>query len=485
MVDLKEGDRRVPQQLRPALSLFRKLKAESDVAKFRAETRSVIAGMVREGAITAPESEELIKLRDMVIGWRTTPGFTASAAFSEWLERYRATSDEAQRAVLRDLVICLPKGTLEEDLWWPIVTGEDEGIRHAIISAKIVRPADLSKLAKSRPGDFLRSRGLDALLEMEVVIPRVVWEVVDPVAVGADSPSALEEGLAISFSLDLAHDSGAWLIGFLSTRPELRRKVIEHLLREPTALLRLIRASAGYGVAADGLRAKRESTTVDSLLADVVTACAEAMAWKRPTAAIAERSLYLLRQLIASEPDNYSDEVKSTLDTAVRPTIALRLAEVLRRAQTSKDPARDPGLTLHVLPARGDEIAGAVELFLADLPTDAGGEHSHSHYRIERYLAVRELVEDVLPLLDAPPGTDLTGSLRTALFNAGASSIGVVDEKCAFDPVLHEPSATDPTVGDVVRIHDPGWQIGQGPSAIVLRKARVELDATPLARPSR
>ena len=478
MVGLKESAGQAPAQLRSLLSSFRKLRADSDVASFRAQTRSAIDDMVRKETITATESEQLVAIREAVIEWRTKSGLTLSAAFPQWLARWHSTSEDAQRGVLQDLLGCLPRGTLEEQLWWPIISGEDRRLREAIIDAKLVRSADLTKLAKARPSEFLSSPAPEALIDMEVPVPRVVWEKSYPARVYSTRPSAFEEGLADSYSLDLAHDSSAWLIEFLADRPEVRARVIQQLLREPASILRLIRASAGHGVAANGKRAKRASTTIDPLLADVVAVCSDAMGRKRPTAATAERCLYLLRQLIASEPPNYTDEVKAAVDAAVRPAIASELASLLRRAQTSKDPARDTNLTRHVLPVRGDELAEVVGAFMTDLSANAAAGQASHHAGLERYQAVRELVEDVLPLLDAPRGTDLTGSLRTALLNAGLSPVGTVDERCAFDPVIHEPGSTDPTVGDVVQITESGWQIGQERSAIVLRKALVELVAS-------
>lgn len=468
--------REFPRRLKQILATYRKLKPESDPSSFKAQTRAEISAMVRDGSLSAADSERLLSMRDMVVKWRASSAFSLVDAFEEWVERHRSAPDDWERKALRDLVGCLPKGALPQTAWWPIVAGQDSALREAVLGGGLVRSADLVKIAKTDPDGFVRSPGMEALLEMGSAIPRILWEKAALEAARPNEASFVEEAVSASYGLDEGNDSSTWLIRFLDSRPILRFGVVRQLMRDPATLLKLVRGCAGHAVGVDGRRPKPEAERVDAILGDIVTACTGAVERKRPAAESAERVLYLIRQLVASDIGNYGPELRSSVDSSTAPIIEDRLAEFLRRAHLSTDPMRDPELSRHVLSARPHEIARACDLFMGGLVDGTRGDSADRETALARFRAVRNLVEDILPLVELPAGADVNGSLRTALFNAGVRPVESVDARVDFNPVRHESRATDPSVGDTVRIVTSGWQLGESATAMILQKACAELD---------
>jgi hypothetical protein len=119
-------------------------------------------------------------------------------------------------------------------------------------------------------------------------------------------------------------------------------------------------------------------------------------------------------------------------------------------------------------------IEAAVSDYVARLSTAVNSEVPLATSAIvERYTGRREVIEELLPLLEVEDALEIRAGLDAVLFNVGVRPLCTVGDTVPFDPRLHQSKdAVSPAQS--VRVSHAGWALGDNDEQIVLSKARVE-----------
>jgi hypothetical protein len=434
--------------------------------------RLAVSDGVRSGELTDEQVAALDQARATVEGWYQRQHDPAANPIEEWLALVEAVSDKLPHTLLNTLLSRIPQNRRHAIDWARLVFERSRSLLRVFVEQKVLRPADLTALAKADAVRFYGSVGLDVLLETNTCPPRTLWAAL---AGNLDRSAGMlsgPEAIADAYALDSAADSSLWLTGILASLSAFRSAVLLQILRDAAALEKLAR----YLSAAQA--GPRRKTTVKAaneaalVLGDLVPLCAQAVESGKNTARGAAWAIGIIAVGAHSPTSPFPPALTSIADDGAGRVTRARLLPQLQCADEGRTATKE------LIVATDAQIHHTIQTYLQLLPmgASAAAEPAERGAQHQRYLGRKEVIQELLSLLSETETSDIPrAALDAALFNVGLRPLGVSGESATFNPHRHESSSPGIIRGDTTTIARPGWQVGDGEQAVVLEKAHVIL----------
>ena len=450
-------------------SLIKSYRGGRD-STFDTEYKQILTEGARAGDLSAAEVEALEEMRGYLERWYAEPTTTGNDAIGEWQTLRDRIKSRVPSALVETLLSHLPASISKSlDRRRLVLELADRNVLGLLIKHKLLKTSDLTRVAKDDPEAFYRSPGLDVLLENRVTAPRAIWS---RLAEWEDRSPGLVSGaeaLAESYLADNSADASNWFLSFLAEHPNLRSAVLMQLLRDQPAFERFVRALSNPDFARKGKKRKQTESHIETLLPSFVGLCARVIEEGKQSAPSARWALGLLTIAALSPAASVSPETMEVLEQASATITGPYVIDLLR---SSDGKTWTKKLAVVVM---SDVLHESIQSYLQHLPS--GGADSSTlerAARFQRYMGRKEVIQEVLPLLDKKDGVPPTlQELDAALFNVDLRPLGMSDGIDTFASRRHEPLTPGIVPGDQVKIVRSGWQLGEGEDAIVLRKADV------------
>lgn len=454
-------------------ALVKQYKPGPREGAFRNAYKAAVTDALAANTITAENAALLLKARGYVEAWASATPPSAVEAWAQWIELYEAGRNRLPAPVLEALLGRFPKSAASEVDWTPIVLGAtDKSLVNFLLSRRLTRVVDLTRIAKANPQDFYRSAALDVLVERGLPCPRSVW---DGFLKGERRPEELlepEEAFVRSFDADRAADATRWLVRCLDQSAAVRKPILLNLLRNAKASLRVANFLLIPRLTGHGKQPKKAEDQSAALLRDWLAVCEDALGEEGSTERAASVVLGFLQIAEAVSPSDPRSENLAALSAVAQRISQRAILLTLRRAETDGErSARNFALIV-----RGDELYRAVQEYLRQLPigAEAKWDSPERALRFERYMGQRDVLQGLLSALEDVQGDGpLRDAVEAALFNTGVRTYSAPGEEVTFDVHLHEPEAPGILPGSRVVVTRPGRRLGDEREGIVLIKARV------------
>jgi hypothetical protein len=325
-----------------------------------------------------------------------------------------------------------------------------------------LKAKQLLAVARSHPEECYSSAVLDVLLERRLVVPRSVWRV--PLAERPLGLMPAMQALAKAFSNDKSASAGKWLAGLLNAEPTLRAPLLQVLLFEPEASLRLARF-----VFSDRATMKRRTVLqqLHPFANEWVDVCERCLVRSGQDGEVAALVLCHLRLRQISAP------AQDVAGPALLGEAAVRRA-VLTLLRHGHGGDSDSVGARPFLIASG-ALESLLREYLDKLPLGASDDGAlEPRLRLERFAGRKEVLVAVAEALAEGANTQgLQDALQVLLINAGVTRFGDAGEAVRLDLHQHEPETPGQLPGDSVVVSRPGWRMGEGDDAVVLVRAKV------------
>jgi len=450
-------------------SLIKSYRGGRD-STFDTKYSQILTEGARAGDLSEAEVEALKDVRGLLERWFAEPTVAGDDAMGEWQRLRDRTNNYLPSAVVETLLSRLPASIAKSlDRRRLVLELADRNFLRLLVKHRLLKTSDMTRVAKDDPEAFYRSPSLDVLLENHVTAPRTIWSQLTES--GDRTPGLVSgaEALAESYSVDNSADASKWFLSFLAEHPNLRSAVLSQLLRDQTAFERFVRALSDPDFGRKGKKRKQTESLIETLLPSFVGLCAQVIEEGKQSAPSARWALGLLTIAALSPAASLSPETMEVLEQASARIASPYVIDLLRSSDGKTQTKKLPVVVM------SDVLHESIQSYLQHLPSgEADSGTLGRAARFQRYMGRKEVIQEVLPLLDkqnsAPPTLE---ELDAALFNVGLRPLGMSEGSDTFASHRHEPLTPGIVPGDQVRVVRPGWQLGDGEDAIVLRKAEV------------
>jgi hypothetical protein len=457
-------------------ALMKGHKPGRDDAPFHRDLKAVVAEGVKQNSLDESDAALLFTAVENLEAWSRNTSLTAGEAFVQWLTFYEAAADHFPSSLFEAFLQRLPKKIPSTFDWTPLlVERRDKRLIELLVKGRIVRTADLVRVAKASPAEFYLSPGLDVLLDQRTAAPRAVWS-----ELAAGHPRGIDvldasEALAESFAVDRSADASGWLTRFLAENPAARPGVLRQLLRDPEAIHTLVRYLSTGALKAAGKKQKAMHEAIAPVASELLVACEQSITEQKRTAPTATLILGIFQLAAAASPNAFSSETRDEIERSAAHVVQPLVVEALRIAEDAEGKSNGAPNVVPLV-VRGEQIHAGVQEYLRNLPRGADGdlEPAERALRYERFLGRREVIQGLLSILDDSNESEgLRERMDAVLFNVGVRPLGVSDADTTFDARKHEPVSPGILPGSPVKIVQPGWVLGADDQVVILSKARV------------
>ncbi|MBA4157052.1 MAG: hypothetical protein H0X65_06205 [Gemmatimonadetes bacterium] len=453
-------------------NLIKKYSSSSSPgATFVNEYRAIVSRASEQGSISSEDANLLLKARSLVELWSGTPAPDLKAAWEQWLSLYETGKDRLPASVLECFLRRLPRGETKGIDWAAFLLGcSEKWVIEGVL--RLLKPADVNRIAKAKPTEFYRSTLFDVVLERPAYkCPPPLWK---EMGRGHARPADLRPAEEVVVRCYTANrkEGDKHLLATLAQTPDLRKPVLAELLEDHDAASRFCRFLV-FDAPAPGSRGRKgKAHPVKDVLRDWMEVCENALGREDPTRRTAALVFALIRLSPLAARNGKSGRQEAPDTALAARTSERKILQALRSAeQQGASSGGDDALVVH-----GDELFRAVQEYLRGLPAGSrsGQDSPQRALRYERYMGRKEVVLQLLAALEECPGdSQLHDELEVVLFNSGVRMLGSEGEETEFDVHAHQPEASGILPGDRVRITRPGRALGEGEEQVVLVKAGV------------
>jgi hypothetical protein len=455
------------------ISLIKRHSSKNPLPALRNAFSDAVRDAISRGKLDEDDARFLNQVRSRLELWRSVAPPTLKEAWSEWLALRATASSRIPASILDVLMTRLPVGKgdrLQLDLTELAPLGPDLIAR--LLKQRLLRSADIVKLAKRDPAGVYESPVLDAMLARGFAVPRKVWDQ------AKSRPMELQprRGTLIrAYELDHAADAASWLARQALTVSEESDAILLAILRNPGLAFRFVHDLVGPRSPLKGGAAKRDMTARAQVLQALVQLLQPSSDESdRANAMTRSVALGLVRIAAQGMPEGAAAKaVQFAKDELAAGFTALIQYELAHSESSVADGVRRPLLTVSP-----DELSHAVNQFIGGLPVGGGAEFESVErgQRYHRFQGRREVIQLVVTALsDIQTGADPAQAIEVALFNAGVKELGELGQEAAFDPRVHETATPGVTPGARVQVMRIGRVVGEGVMAMVIVKAGVDL----------
>ena len=451
-------------------ALFKSHNGPPDAA-FSKQYAAILEAGRKSGTLTDADASLLQQMLRAFENWFSERPEIASAAFSDWLHLHDLAKARLPRHVLAAFLSRLPAATAKRIDWSSVVLEKaDRDLLDLLIDTKVLKAPDVVRVAKAQPAKFYGTAGIDILLERHVPPPRAVWDTLDTLAERPPGLTPAAEAFADTFAVDHAVDAPGWLVTFLAQHSPPRTAIVLQLLRDPASFERLVNYLVTAAGAVRGKKKRVLSERIATVIPDVLRLCEQSVVENRRTAPTALFGLGMLLMAAHSSTPTFVPETQTEIEEVSGRIVRHRVLAVLRAAEEGRASETVPVV------ASVDDLYEAAQDYLRTLPTGGGSdtEPAERSARYQRYIGRKEVIQELLPILERLSDGRARSELDAALFNVGLRPLGVSEGYDKFDTHRHEATTPGIVPGDTVIIARPGWQLGDGEGAIVLSRARVK-----------
>lgn len=456
------------------VALIKRHSGKHPLPAFRNAFGDAVREATSRGKLDETDARLLEQVRSRLEHWRSAEPPTLDDAWAEWLALQSAASSRIPASILDVLMTRLPGGKgerLQLDLSELAPLGPDLIAR--LLKQRLLKAADIVKLAKRDPGGVYASPVLDSMLVRGFAVPRKVWDQAKP------RPRELQprrSTLICAYELDHAADAGSWLVEQTLAVPEESDAILLAILRNPELAFRFVHDLVGPRSPLKGGSVKRDMTARAQVLQALVQLLQPSLDQSDQADAITRSvALGLVRIAAQGSPEGTGAKAMKVAKEEVADGFKARIKSELARSESSlTEVGQRPLLTVGP-----DELSQAVNQFIGGLPVGAGSELESMERgpRYHRFQGRRDVIQLVVTALgDIEAGVAPVQALEVALFNAGVKELGELGQEVAFDSRLHETASPGVTPGARVRILRIGRVLGEGETAMVIVKAGVDLE---------
>ena len=151
---------------RRLVSLLKKYRPDANAKQFAGVYAQAIADARTAGSITSADAERLQELAATLEAWWSSSRPPAQEIWQQWLELRRRPRSGVLGTAIGAVLDKLPKVTVNSSLWVAeIFKAPDAALIRHLLKRRVLKLADLRKLAASRPADFYMSAGLDIMID--------------------------------------------------------------------------------------------------------------------------------------------------------------------------------------------------------------------------------------------------------------------------------------------------------------------------------
>lgn len=467
-------------------NIIRRYKPSTDSVSFRNEYSELVSQATARGNLSKFDSDLLLEARSFLESWAAPNHLESASLKSQWQQLFKSEKSTLPAPILESFIRRFPKlepGVMD---WEPILLSSPNAcLVEAALDRRFVTEHDLNSLADKEPSRFYASVVLDVLVHRRTLKNlRRIW---NECIRGTPRPLGLlsREALLVS-CLALSPDQSAndLLLSYVIDSPQQSGRVLQLLIEEPLVALRFCRYAAFGDLTVAMCDNSYVLARVQEALADWARYCAAYLEkGNNPHAATASIIVSLIRASSLASGENEAETDRTLRDELGRLSQQRALA-VLKTARRSQPSATG---NLPVLLTE-QELHQTTNEYLRSLPVGSrtGQESPERALRYERFIATKEVVEQVLFALDNDLDTHaLRAAINAALFNCGVSLFATAGDNVAYNPALHETDAPGVVPNDPVVVSQPGRCLGELSDGFIILKAQVRPipDPAPASKP--
>jgi len=453
-------------------NLIKKYKPSADAASFRNQYREAVSEASTKGRVDAGV---LLEAREYLEAWVSPSPPESTTAYRQWQKVYEARKSHIPVSILEAFLRRVPATPANTVDWESFMLScPNASLIDVILDRRLVREQDLNMMVEARPVEFYESVALDVVLQRSSL--RNLCPLWDECITGRPRPRGLmsrEKVLVHCYSLLPGEEGNESMVSCLVNRSSDREKVLEFILDDHTAAVRLCRHLV-FGPLSDAPNIDGKPKPIEDVLLAWVSRCeAELESGDESRAATAALVLAMIR--LSTLIHTSEARVKSKQD---------RLAQAVGRA-TERATLRvlqkveadlESGAANTPLSVLGNELHRAVQEYVRRLRvgTRQWEDSPERALRYERHLGSKRVIQQVLAALDEHLDENcLRDALEVALFNSGVRALGSVNERVSFNTQVHQAEVPGILPGDPVIVTRSGRCLGDDEDRLVLVKTRV------------
>jgi hypothetical protein len=410
---------------------------------------------------------------------------TAASYLQEWQESSvdpaRATPqlEHLQIAIGNELNVDLFNAILERfpkpkhgklDLTTLVLGARARSTIDVLLNERLIRPVELSAIAKRSPAEFFRSPALDVLVSEGIPAPRATWKRLDESASRPTGFLATAEVFSRSFIVDKAPDASKFVVKTLADSPLMRRAILRALLKNPFACFRLAHYLS-FDQSAVGSKRKNVQRLHEPVIADWLAMLDDLHGSNPDEKKSALLVSGLLQFAVGAGSPALSPNLEESIVTAAHDLAVAQSVWALRESEGAPGPRNED--TPWVLTRLA--LDESVKRYLAALPLPNGEDlPPERSLRVERHLGRRSVLVDLLRSLERTELTDeLRDSVNAVLFNAGVREIGKPGDTVTYDVRIHETDVPGILPNEVVTLEKPPRILGSLDDYVLLAKGAI------------